>query len=552
MAMDGTPVRTSAAKRTVPAIRPRRSTRKRAVTIPTGTAMAAARPTMITAPTMALEIPPPGIPAGMGTWVKKSTDRAWIPRDVVYATSATSGASEMATATTHSADRHPPRQMPPGQGPRRRGPDLRAPPGRRLPERRPGQPGHSCRLGHPGSGHGSRALLRVNPRAQQELAPDVDEGGEGEEHHHQADHLGALRARLVTPPKVLMMADPRVAPGCEQRVGDDEELFPMTMATAIDSPRARPMARVTAASMPVRAPGMTARRTTCQRVAPRARAASRSVVGHRGQRRPRQRHDGGQDHHGQDHPGQQHAGPVRPVRGRTIRGRGSSSGTARRAGRRPGSSTSSPHSPTTMLGTAAMRSIRTDSGPASQRGASSDRKAAVATPMGTARSDGHGRGDEGPHDETPRSGRRPGWRCRSPTTTGTTPNGRRPGWTEPRRLTTRATDTAAKTVAPRPPQPGVEPAAGTGPSPAQRLLDSGHRGSFGRRNLLERAGRGMSVRPISVSPGSGRPGSGRQGARPEGPGRRRSGLRTCPGCRRIDVVGHLALLFDRVYRKRRL
>ena len=46
--------------------------------------------------------------------------------------------------------------------------------------------------------------------------------------------------------------------------------------------------------------------------------------------------------------------------------------------------TSSPHSPTTMLGTAAIRSISTDSGVASQRGASSDRNAAVATPMGTA------------------------------------------------------------------------------------------------------------------------------------------------------------------------
>ena len=33
-----------------------------------------------------------------------------------------------------------------------------------------------------------------------------------------------------------------------------------------------------------------------------------------------------------------------------------------------------------------MRSMRTDSGVASHRGASSDRKAAVATPMGTARS----------------------------------------------------------------------------------------------------------------------------------------------------------------------
>ncbi len=38
-----------------------------------------------------------------------------------------------------------------------------------------------------------------------------------------------------------------------------------------------------------------------------------------------------------------------------------------------------------MLGTAAMRSMRTDNGAASHFGASSERKAAVPTPMGTAR-----------------------------------------------------------------------------------------------------------------------------------------------------------------------
>ena len=83
MAMDGTPVSTSAAKRTVAAMRPRRSRRNRAVTMPTGMAMAAASPTMIRLPTMALEMPPPGMPGGVGIWVKKSTDRAWMPRDVV-------------------------------------------------------------------------------------------------------------------------------------------------------------------------------------------------------------------------------------------------------------------------------------------------------------------------------------------------------------------------------------------------------------------------------------------------------------------------------------
>ena len=83
MAMDGTPVRTSAANRSALAMRPLRSTRNRAAMMPTGTAMAAAMPTMITDPTMALEMPPPGMPGGVGTWVRKAHDRAWTPRLVV-------------------------------------------------------------------------------------------------------------------------------------------------------------------------------------------------------------------------------------------------------------------------------------------------------------------------------------------------------------------------------------------------------------------------------------------------------------------------------------
>ena len=83
MAIEGTPVSTSATNRTVPATRPRRSRRNSAVTMPTGTSMAAASPTMMRLPTMAFDIPPPGTPAGVGVWVKKSADKAWIPRDVV-------------------------------------------------------------------------------------------------------------------------------------------------------------------------------------------------------------------------------------------------------------------------------------------------------------------------------------------------------------------------------------------------------------------------------------------------------------------------------------
>ena len=56
---------------------------QRGTSMPTGTAMAAARPTMITEPTMALEMPPPGMPGGVGTWVRKAHDSAWMPRLVV-------------------------------------------------------------------------------------------------------------------------------------------------------------------------------------------------------------------------------------------------------------------------------------------------------------------------------------------------------------------------------------------------------------------------------------------------------------------------------------
>jgi hypothetical protein len=76
----------------------------------------------------------------------------------------------------------------------------------------------------------------------------------------------------------LTIAEPRVAPGASREWGKAGR-FPITSATAMLSPRARPTARVRAAAMPVRAPGRTAVRMTYQRVAPIARAASRSATG---------------------------------------------------------------------------------------------------------------------------------------------------------------------------------------------------------------------------------------------------------------------------------
>ncbi len=75
----------------------------------------------------------------------------------------------------------------------------------------------------------------------------------------------------------LTMADPRVAPGAMSEWGT-AGLLPMTMATAMLSPRARPTAKVRAAAIPERAPGKTTSRTICQRVAPSAMAASRSAM----------------------------------------------------------------------------------------------------------------------------------------------------------------------------------------------------------------------------------------------------------------------------------
>ena len=107
----------------------------------------------------------------------------------------------------------------------------------------------------------------------------------------------------------LTIADPRVAPGSVSEWGSAGRL-PMTMATAIASPMARPTASVTAAPIPGRAVGSTTLRTTCQRVAPSAIAASRSSTG-TPRRAVRERAtSGGQCHNGEDDRRQQDAGPV--------------------------------------------------------------------------------------------------------------------------------------------------------------------------------------------------------------------------------------------------
>ena len=73
--MEGSPESTSAPKRMALANGPRRSMRKRETKRPNGMAMRRASPLMMRLPTMALEMPPPEIPSGVGVWVKKATDK---------------------------------------------------------------------------------------------------------------------------------------------------------------------------------------------------------------------------------------------------------------------------------------------------------------------------------------------------------------------------------------------------------------------------------------------------------------------------------------------
>ena len=64
MVMEGTPVITSAVKRTAAATLPSDSARKRPHSSPSGTATAVAMIPISAVPTMAFHTPPPGIPSG--------------------------------------------------------------------------------------------------------------------------------------------------------------------------------------------------------------------------------------------------------------------------------------------------------------------------------------------------------------------------------------------------------------------------------------------------------------------------------------------------------
>src|SRR5574337_111764 len=78
--MDGTPFRTSARKRIIQGRRRSRDSAKYTPPrIPRGSPRQDARPTRLKVPTMALAMPPPRSPTGLGNWVKKSRLTAEAP-----------------------------------------------------------------------------------------------------------------------------------------------------------------------------------------------------------------------------------------------------------------------------------------------------------------------------------------------------------------------------------------------------------------------------------------------------------------------------------------
>ena len=79
MVIEGTPVITSAVKRTAAAILPSDSARNRPQVSPMGTVTAVAMSPISAVPTMAFHTPPPGIPSGVVGWVKKSAFQAGRP-----------------------------------------------------------------------------------------------------------------------------------------------------------------------------------------------------------------------------------------------------------------------------------------------------------------------------------------------------------------------------------------------------------------------------------------------------------------------------------------
>ena len=65
---------------------------------PIGTAISAARPLMISVPTIEFSIPPPASPTGVGMWVKKARFSDWMPWLTTKNSTSASGTSASSTA----------------------------------------------------------------------------------------------------------------------------------------------------------------------------------------------------------------------------------------------------------------------------------------------------------------------------------------------------------------------------------------------------------------------------------------------------------------------
>ena len=246
--------------------------------------MTAAIPTIIAVPMMALEIPPPGTPWGVGAWVKKVAEtsgrrarpcsrggrrggpsrRAGRGRRAVRATLVRSSRRRSVSREDRTRSRR--RSM------RRRE--------QRRRWRRSGRAATPALL-FPAAGRVREPARRARapwrlPRRRSRAWPPI--------------LARAVRARSTAPRAMTELRWTRSGLGelvddgrSQRRTGGQEGVrdgrpLPMTMATAMASPRARPTARVTAAANARAGTRDHGARTTCQRVPPRAMAASRSAA----------------------------------------------------------------------------------------------------------------------------------------------------------------------------------------------------------------------------------------------------------------------------------
>jgi hypothetical protein len=161
--------------------------------------------------------------------------------------------------------------------------------------------------------------------------------------------------------------------------------LPITIVTAIVSPSARPRPRIAAPTTPERAYGSTALTATSQRVAPRPNIASRWLFGTELSTSREIETIVGRIMIARITPA---APRPTPKLGPWKKGSQPSVAMSQEStvSRRNGLSTKMPHSPITTLGIAASSSIVNVSGIATRRGANSDRKIAVRTPIGVAMS----------------------------------------------------------------------------------------------------------------------------------------------------------------------